>query len=84
MDTANAMRSAGNGITTCYFEKEPGVFEGYNPIQPCADNDELATLPRLILRHDRGVGPTIKWVREGDLHAGWVIGVGTPASNEGE
>lgn len=48
----------------------------YDPIVPQPDNDDLAQFDRLMLYHDRAVGPKFFVVKTGSLHAGWVIGLG--------
>lgn len=51
-------------------------FFWYTPIDPVADNDDLAKKRRLILYHARHDGPVLFVAQPGDLVAGWVVGVG--------
>ena len=46
----------------------------YVPICPTGDNEVLCTFERLILHHTRD-GVTLKWLNDGVISSGWVIGL---------
>lgn len=59
------------------FAKYAGFH--YWPVpNPCADNDELATMgERLMFKHGSATQPDSKvfFAAKGILHAGWVLGI---------
>lgn len=58
-------------------------FEGifYEPINPIADNDELASRgERLMIRHGSPTQPDSQlfFAPKGELTSGWVLGIAIP------